>query len=103
MRVEFEFDKVKIESLGYSFDDLKTTMKKIFAKNNLPCVIDTDVLAFADNNLDVDYSNMWLNITGLVNTKWFMECASACRWYDEEEPDEVPEDVLSQAWKLIKQ
>ena len=101
MKVEIEFDKGKVEALGYTYERIAATVKRIHAEKNLPCVSDGTVLAFCDNGHKEDYSNMWICISRLINSSWFLKCATALRWFDEND-DEVFEDVLSQAALLIR-
>lgn len=101
MKVEYEFDKKKIEGLGYTEERVKATVKRIHAEKGLPCLLDGRVLAFTDNGRREDYSNLWINISRLINSKWFLKCATALRWFDEND-DEIYEDVLAQAELLIR-
>lgn len=101
MKVEYEFNKAKVEALGYTMPRIEATMKRIHAEKSLLCLSDGDILVFADNGNKEDYSNLWINITKLINSGWFLQCATALRWFDEND-DEVYEDVLSQAELLIR-
>lgn len=97
MKVEFSFDKHKVEQHGYTLDTVHSTIKKNFAAKNLCCVADGDVLAFQDNGGVNDFANMWAIIMALLRTTWFVPLAASCTWYED---DGSEEDVLSQAWKV---
>lgn len=101
MKVEYEFDKTKIEALGYTEERIKATVKRIHEEKGLPCLLDDTVLVFTDNGRREDYSNLWINISRLINSKWFLKCATALHWFDEND-DDVYEDVLLQAELLIR-
>ncbi len=101
MKVEYEFDKKQIEELGYTEGRVKTTVMRIHKEKGLPCVSSGSVLAFADNGRREDYSNLWINISRLINSKWFLECATALRWFDNND-DDIYEDILAQADLLIR-
>lgn len=101
MKVEYEFNKKKIEELGYTEERVRATVMRIHAEQNLPCIANGTVLAFTDNGHKEDYSNLWINISRLINSKWFLKCATALRWFDEDD-DEFFEDVLAQAGLLIR-
>ena len=101
MRVEFEFDKRKAESLGLSLERITSIIKERFAASGLRCISEGSVLAFADCGRTEDFSSMWVLIDRLFNSGWYLQCASACRWYDEADENEEPEDVLSQSELLL--
>ena len=101
MKVEYELNNEKIVALGYSPERVAATIKRIHEEKNLICISDGPVLAFSDNGCREDYSNLWICISRLVNSKWFLKCATALRWFDEND-DEECEDVLSQAGLLIR-
>lgn len=85
MRVEFEFNEKALNDRGYSIAQAKYAVHELFVAEGLRCVRDDEILAFADRGGNDDYSSMWLNITKLINSSWFIPCAAACRWYDEED------------------
>lgn len=94
MRVEFEFDNDKIEARGYTLNDVYYTIKKAFAKYELPCVSDGEILAFGGKGAKSDFSHLWTVIMQLTETDWFLDLATACYWCE----DGVRvEDVLTQA------
>lgn len=96
MRVQFSFDKAAVERLGHTVDDVYRTIKKLFAAHNLPCVDEGDSLAFQDKGHGDDFAYMWDIILALLRSDWFMACATACVWQDED----GEEDVLAQAGKV---
>ena len=99
MKVEYAFDKTKLQALGYTYEQAVATVKRVHAERNLPCIADGEILAFSDNGNRQDYSNLWIIITRLINSSWFLKCATAMRWFDEND-DDCYEDVLEQAEKL---
>ncbi len=101
MRVEFEFDRQKVEDLGHTVDEVYDLVKERFTERGLVCVSENEILAFRDQGGKEDFSAMWVLIVRIINSGWFLQCASACRWYDEFDSDETPEDVLSQAHLLL--
>lgn len=101
MKVEIEFDRNKIVALGYTEKRVKATVMRIHKEKGLPCISGGSVLAFTDNGRREDYSNLWINISRLINSKWFLKCATALRWFDNND-DDVYEDVLAQADLLIR-
>ena len=100
MRVEFTFDSGAVEKQGHTMQDVYYVIKKNFMAKGLPCVADTEVLAFTDNGQKKDYINMWAIITELMNSNWFIPSATACSWYDDDNAE--AEDILAQAWKFEK-
>lgn len=94
MKVEIEFDKAKIEALGYTLSDVHYTIKKEYEKYGLPCTSDGEILAFSDLGRKDDYSHLWAVIMRLVKCEWFLEVATACYWC---EKGERIEDILTQA------
>lgn len=105
MKVEFEFDQSRIRELGYRPEQVTAKLKQIFQERGLRCVSDRGTIAFADNDSPHDFANVWIGITGLINSNWFLECATACRFFDDSEEAAAGayEDVLSQAVLLMKE
>ena len=100
MKVEIEFDKAKIEAMGYTYQQVVSTVKQLHAQEGLPCLSDGAVLTFSDRGHKEDYSNLWFNIDQLINSSWFLKCATALRWFDNND-DDLYEDVLAQADLLL--
>lgn len=96
MKVTFKFDEKSVSNNGYDIDDIYTTVKKEFLKRGLSCVSEREELVFKDNGGKHDFSYMWLVISSLMKSKWFIKCASSCMFFDD---DGTYEDVLSQASK----
>ena len=96
MNVKFSFDKTAIERRGCTLEDVHGTIKRLFAVHDLPCVSDGGVLAFEDKGHGDDFAIMWDIILSLLRSDWFMDCATACVWQDED----GEEDVLAQAGKV---
>ena len=94
MRVEFEFDREKVEARGYTLEDVHYTIKGAFAEYSLPCVTEGAILAFSGVGRRSDFSNLWTVIMELIETDWFLEIATACYWCED---GQRVEDVLSQA------
>ena len=101
MRVEFEFDQSKAQHHGYSKEQIHGVVRAKFQECGLLCATDENILAFEDSGRKDDYSNMWNLIVLLFNSGWFLQCATACRWFEDADDNE-PEDVLAQAWKLVR-
>lgn len=96
MKIVITFDETAMAAKGIQSENVRHTIKKLFAERGLPCVADGTELAFEDAGRDDDYADMWLLIMGLLKSDWFMASAASCEWHDE---DGV-EDVLAQAWKV---
>ncbi len=96
MKVRFSFDKAAVERQGHTLSDVHRTVKSLFAVHDLPCVSEEDVLAFKDKGHGDDFACMWDIILSLLRADWFMVCATACIWQDED----GEEDVLAQARKV---
>lgn len=94
MRVEFEFDSERIAARGYTLTDVHGTIQQAFAKYDLPCVAEGEILAFSGRGRKNDYSYLWVVIMRLVKCQWFLDIASACYWC---ENGNRVEDILSQA------
>ena len=95
MQVKFSFDKAAVERRGHTLETVHRTVKSLFAAHNLPCVSEGDSLSFRDKGHGDDFACMWDIILSLLRSEWFMECAAACVWQDED----GEEDVLAQAGK----
>ncbi len=104
MRVEFEFDSEKVRACGYQPKQILTTLKRVFCEDGLRCTSESEVIIFEGNDHEDDFANMWLGIQDLINSSWFLACASACRWYDlsDNGEEEIFEDVLAQAHHLMR-
>ena len=96
MQVNFTFDKAAVGRRGHTMEDVHRTVKSLFAVHNLPCVSDGEPLSFKDKGHGDDFACMWDIILSLLRSEWFMECAAACVWQDED----GEEDVLAQARKV---
>lgn len=96
MQVNFTYDKAAVERRGHALEDVHRTVKSLFAVHDLPCVSEGDPLAFKDKGHGDDFACMWEIILSLLRSDWFMECAAACVWQDED----GAEDVLAQAGKV---
>lgn len=96
MRVEMTFDPAAVPE-GYRIGDVYHTITGEFAKYGLRCCSDGEVLAFEDNGCEDDYAYMWNAVISLLKSKWFVDCATSCSFFDD---DESEEDVLAQAWKV---
>ena len=96
MNVKFSFDETAVERRGRALEDVHGTIKRLFAVHDLPCVSDGGILAFEDKGHGDDFAIMWDIILSLLRSDWFMDCATACIWQDED----GEEDILSQARKV---
>ena len=97
MKVDFTFDRAKVERQGYTVEAVHQTIKQHFAAKGLRCVEDGETLSFMDNGRENDFSGMWAILMALLRSEWFTLFASSCTWHDD---DGSSEDVLSQAWKV---
>ena len=95
MKVRFSFDQAAVERC-HALEDVHRTVKSLFAAHDLPCVSSGDVLTFQDKGHGDDFACMWDIILALLRADWFMACATACVWQDED----GEEDVLAQAGKV---
>ena len=93
MKVRFSFDKAAVERRGRTLEDVHRTIKSLFAAHDLPCTADGDALSFKDKGHGDDFACMWDIILSLLRSDWFMACAAACVWQDEDSE----EDILAQA------
>lgn len=93
MRVEFTFDQALVEQSGYSLVKIYDAIKKLYQDRNISCVSDGETLAFEGGEHKDDYANLWVVIVALTEADWFMEFATSCIWYAD---DDTYEDVLSQ-------
>jgi len=96
MNVKISFDKADVERRGLALEDVRQTIKSLFAVHGLPCVSDGEVLIFQDKGHGDDFATMWDVILSLLRADWFRECAASCVWLDEN----GEEDVLAQAGKV---
>jgi len=91
--MEFTFDEAAVLKRGYTMQTVHQAMKNEFAKRNLVCVEDGNVLAFEGTGHKNDYSSM-LNMMRIYSrAAWFMDIAAS--WVFGRDGGE--EDVLSQA------
>lgn len=98
MKVKFSFDKAAMKQRGCTLEDVYRTMKRLFTVHELPCVSDGGILTFEGKGHGDDFAVMWDIILSLLRSDWFMDCATACIWQDED----GEEDILSQAGKVRK-
>ena len=96
MKVRFSFDKAAVERRGRTLEDVHRTIKSLFAAHDLPCTADGDALSFQDKGHGDDFACMWDIILSLLRSEWFLDCAAACVWQDED----GGEDILAQAGKV---
>jgi len=97
MKVTFTFDKAAVERRGLTLEDVRRTIRSLFAVHELPCTDDSDTLAFEDKGHADDFATMWDIIMALLRADWFLDCAASCVWQDED----GEEDVLAQAGKVL--
>ncbi len=92
MEVKFSF----LEQRGYTLEDVRQTIKNLFAAHELPCVSEGNVLAFKGKGHGDDFTVMWDIILALLRADWFLDCTAFCVWQDED----GEEDVLAQAGQI---
>ena len=95
MNVNF-FDEDTVERRDFTLEDVRRTIKNLFAAHDFPCVFEGDVLSFTDKGHGDDFAVMWDIILSLLRSDWFVDCAASCVWQDEE----GEEDILPQARKV---
>ena len=98
MKVTFSFDEAAVTQQGRRLEDVRQTVKGLFAAHDLPCTVDGDTLSFQDKGHGDDFACMWDIILALLRSEWFMECVAACVWQDEG----GEEDVLAQARDAVR-
>ena len=96
MNVKISFNKAALGRRGLTPENVRQTVKCLFAVHGLPCVSDGEVLIFQDKGHGDDFATMWDVILSLLRADWFRECAASCVWLDEN----GEEDVLAQAGKV---
>ena len=96
MNVKITFDKAAVERRGLVLENVRKTVKSLFAVHDLPCVSDGEVLIFQDKGHGDDFASMWDVILSLLRADGFRDCAASCVWQDED----GEEDVLAQAGKV---
>ena len=96
MNVKITFDKAAVKRRGLVLENVRQTVKSLFAVHDLPCVSDGEVLIFQDKGHGDDFASMWDVILSLLRADWFRDCAASCVWQDED----GEEDVLAQAGKV---
>ena len=95
MNVKFSFDKAIAERGCFTPENVRRTIKSLFAAHNFPCVSEGDGLSYADKGHGDDFAVMWDIILSLLRSDWFLDCVASCVWQDED----GEEDILSQAGK----
>lgn len=103
MKVEIAFNPNKVRECGYQMEQILATLKRVFCTDGLRCTSEGEGITFEGNYHEDDFANMWLGIKDLINSSWFLRCASVCRWSDwsDNGEEQIVEDVLSQAHHLI--
>ncbi len=96
MEVKFLFNRTAVERRGYTLENVRQTIKNLFAVHDLPCVSEGSVLTFKDKGHGDDFAVMWDIILSLLRANWFLDCAAFCVWQDED----GEEDVLAQAGQI---
>lgn len=69
MKVEFTFDKAKVQQRGYTLEAVYHALKKNFEAKHLRCITEHEILAFADNGNEGDFPSMWAIIMALLRTE----------------------------------
>lgn len=100
MRVELEFDRNKLAGLGYTLEQVVGMLENSCKKRFLGYVSEGQSFTYYTTGLKNDYSNVWIIISGLCNSSWFLQAASACRFFPSD--GDAYEDVLAQAHLLVR-
>ena len=66
MQVNFTFDKAAVKRRGLVLENVRQTVKSLFAVHDLPCVSDGEVLIFQDKGHGDDFASMWDVILSLL-------------------------------------
>ena len=66
MEVKFSFNRAAVERRGYTLEEVRQTIKNLFAVHDLPCVSEGNVLAFKDKGHGDDFAVMWDIILALL-------------------------------------
>ncbi len=82
MKVTFTFDKTAVERRGRTLEDVRRTIKSLFAVHDLPCIDDSDTLTFEDKGHGDDFAVMWDIIMALLRAEWLLDWAESCVWHD---------------------
>ncbi len=93
MRVEFAFDEKALKEDGKSIEKVVSALKANFAKCNIPCVRDDEIIAFKGTGDKRDFARMWNLILAYAKTDWFFKYATKCNFYKYDDESWV-EDVL---------
>ncbi len=101
MKVEFAFDEKALKEDGKSLERVVSTLKSNFAKFNLPCVEDGEIIAFKSTGDKRDFARMWNLIIAYAKTDWFFKYATKCNFYKYD--DKTYENVLEEAKEPIIQ
>ncbi len=93
MKVEFAFDEKALKEDGKSLERVVNALKSNFAKLNLPCISDDEIIVFKDTGDENDYARIWKLIIAYLKTDWFLKYATKCNFYKYSDNDGY-EDVL---------
>ena len=97
MNVKLSFDSATAERQGCTVEQMRQTVKDLFAAHDLPCVSEGDTLVFADKGHGDDFACMWEISLALLRSQWFLDCASSFVWQDAD----GEEDLLDQTGKEV--
>lgn len=98
LRVEFVFDRQRLEADGHSEEKAMRIVKNAFSQFDIRCHTEQPFLTFVGGERETDFAHMWLVIRALCKEDWFLTYASYCRWYNED----CEEDVLSYVKERIR-
>jgi len=82
--VEFSFDDEKLQRWGRDREAVYNMLKDDFTEMGVPCTADGDILRFTGTgeNVDEDYGSIWVIITELIDSDWFGDCVTYCRYVE---------------------
>ncbi len=100
MKVEFAFDEKALKADGKSLEKIVSALKSNFAKCNLPCVRDDEVIAFKSTGDKRDFARIWNLILAYLKTDWFFKYATKCYFYDSDD-ENYYEDVLYESQEPV--
>ena len=89
MNVKITFDKAAMQRRGLVLEDVRQTVKSLFAVHDLPCTSGGEILIFQDKGHGDDFASMWDVILSLLRADWFRDCAASCVWQDENSEEDV--------------
>lgn len=92
LKVRLSFDEEEIKRCGMDYKKVCDSLKRRFYAAGIKCVSDDKIFEFIDSGNKNDWGNMWWIILDLLDSEWFVKCATSCVFIE----NGMEEDVLSQ-------